>query len=172
VARACRVQVLAVTAESPEAPGDGACRASVILARAQRREVRPNIRASLRSDRGVAGLHAQPVRGHRFVVHGAAFLCLIAALRAGVHGRVRRGLASRLPCLIWRLALAAAGLPAVGGSGRDRTSGRTVRCVATGLLCWWPLVRSGSAGQPDQELIRTHETDRRPGRDRSSDRTV
>ena len=91
-------------------------------------------------------MHAQPVRGHRFVVHGAAFLCLIAALRAGVHGRVRRGLASRLPCLIWRLALAAAGLPAVGGSGRDRTSGRSVRCVAAGLLCWWPLVRSGGRG--------------------------
>ena len=42
-----------VTAGSTIGPEDGARRASVILARAQRRDVRPNIWASLRSDSGL-----------------------------------------------------------------------------------------------------------------------
>ena len=41
------------------------------------------------------------------------------------------------------------------------------------VLCGRPaFYRPGSADEPDQKFIRSHETDRRPGRDHRADRTV
>jgi hypothetical protein len=117
-----------VMAGSSVSPDDGTRRASVILARAQRRDVLPN------------SLGAQPVRGHRGVIDGGLRYRLVT-LAAG--GDSRRG---RLPCLVWRVALVPAGNPApaaavVAERAAAWQAAASPRCPAGGLCSAVPDVR-------------------------------
>ena len=102
----------------------------------------------------IAGLGAQPVRGHRGVIDGVGFRYRLVRLPAGGDGRRPGDLSRRLPCLVWCVALAPAGELGAGGCGLSRT-----RCSAAGRgFAEVPGRRPvfccpGRADEPDQELI-------------------
>jgi len=74
----------------------------------------------------VAGLHAEPVRGHRRVIAGAGPGRVSVTLPAGGDERLPGALTRGPPRRAWRAALAPSGTLAVGGWGRDRTRRSTV----------------------------------------------
>ena len=162
--------VIAGSQVSPEA---GTRRASAILARAQRRDVRPNIWASLRSEKRIAGLGAQPVRRHRGVIDRADLRHRLVTLAAGGDGRWPGDPGRRLPFLVRRVPLATAGEPGAGGGGHGRI-GRSAAGHGVAQLPRRPpaACRPGLSDEPDQELIRAHDTDCQPGRHYHPGQTV
>jgi hypothetical protein len=133
-------------------------RASAILARAQRREVRPNILASLRSESGLPAFRAEPVRGHGCVIIGIGFESPVTMLPAGRDGR--------LPTLTGLIAVVPAVLLALNGCGWGGT-----RHIAARRR-WLAFQRPGGADKPDQEFIGAREAGRWPGRDHGPDGAV
>jgi len=99
----------------------------------------------------VAGLHAEPVGGHRRVIAGVGLKRLIVTLPAGGDGRLPGRGPRRLAC---RAALAPSGAIAVTGGGRDRmhrgTIGRTFAAVHRRRPA---CCRLGGADEPDQEFV-------------------
>src|SRR6185437_14126652 len=114
----------------------------------------------------VAGLHAEPVRGHRRLIASAGPKRLIVTLSAGGDGRLPGALTRGPPRRAWRAALAPSGTLAVGGWGRDSTPRGTAGRTSAEVRCRRPAVcRPACADEPDQKFVRAHQADRRPGRD-------
>ena len=154
-------------------PADGTLRASAILARAHRRDVRPNIWASLRSDSGLPAWalsrYAATAVSSTAPPSGTAWSCCPLA---GMAGGPATG-AARCRAWVWRAALAPAEEPGASGCGRGRTRRSTAGHGTAEVPARRPVFRRpGLADEPDQELIRAHETDRRPGRDHCPDQAV
>ena len=102
-------------------PEDGTRRASAILAARPAAGCASEHLGELAFGERLAGLGAQPVRGHRGVIDGVGFRYRLVRLPAG-GDRLRPGdLSCRLPRLVWCVGLAAAG--ELGGSrcGLGRT---------------------------------------------------
>ena len=162
-----------VIAGSTMSPEDGTRRASAILARAQRRDVRPNIWASLRSESGLPAWALSRYAATAASLTAPASRYRLVTLPAGGDSWRPGDLSRRLPFLVWCVALAPAGEPGGSGCGRGRTrrsaAGRGVAEVPGRRPVFY---RPGHADEPDQELIGAHETDRRPGRDYRPDQTV
>src|ERR1700733_10149598 len=110
-------------------------------------------------------LNAQPVSSHRPIVDGICLGHLVILLRVRGGTRVRGWLPPRSWRLTQCLALALAALSfASRGGWKGAHEGAAGHAVPIGLCRWSLLERPGSADQPDQEFIRSHEADRRPGR--------
>ena len=129
---------------SSVSPEDGTRRPSAILACAQRRDVRPNIWASLRSESELpASTLSRYAATAASSTAAASGTYRLVALLAGRDGRRPGDLRLRLPVLVWCIPL--------GTAGELGASRRPVFCCP------------GCADEPDKELIGAHKTDRRPG---------
>jgi hypothetical protein len=69
----------------------------------------------------IAGLSAQPVRGHRGVIDGAGLRYRLVTLPAGGDSRRPGDPSRRLPSLLWYVAFAPAGELGASGCRRGRT---------------------------------------------------
>src|SRR5271169_35977 len=130
-------------------PADGTLRASAILARPPAGCASEHL-GQLAFGERITGLGAEPVRGHRSVIDGAAVRYRLVTLPAGRDGRRPGDLSRRLPCLVWCVALAPAGEPGAGGCGRGRTPCSAAgRGVAEVPGRWSVFCRPGYADEPD-----------------------
>src|SRR5580693_2315132 len=111
----------------------------------------------------IAGLGAQPACGYRGVIDGASLTYHLVTLPAGGGGWRPGDLSRGLPYRGWCVALAPAAELGAGGCGRGvaEVPGRRPG-----------FCRPRRADEPDQQLIRADETDRRPGRDHRPDGSV